>query len=297
MTDKFTLIHAEKATHTVELMTRLLDVSRAGYYAWANRGQHHGPAATRRAEVTAAVIESHAASNGVNGHRRVLADLTADGVPASAGMVRSIMRQAGIAGIQPRTKKRTTIPADDAEQRPDLVKRDFTSDTAGSKLVGDITYLRTGEGWLYLATVIDLHSRMVVGWAMAEHMRTELISAALRMAHTHGHLAPGAVFHSDRGSQYTSADYAALAGQFGVQLSVGRTGSCHDNAVAESWFSMLKNEMYYRHRFATRAQARLHVMQYIEVFYNRRRRHSTLDYQTPAAVHAAARHHQTAAAA
>ena len=165
------------------------------------------------------------------------------------------------------------------------------------ELVGDITYLRTGEGWLYLATVIDLHSRMVVGWAMAEHMRTELISAALRMAHTHGHLAPGAVFHSDRGSQYTSADYAALAGQFGVQLSVGRTGSCHDNAVAESWFSMLKNEMYYRHRFATRAQARLHVMQYIEVFYNRRRRHSTLDYQTPAAVHAAAHQPQTAAAA
>ena len=188
MTDKFTLIHAEKATHSVELMTRLLHVSRAGYYSWVKRGDTPGPAATRRAEVTAAVIDSHTASNGVNGHRRVRADLTADGVPASEGMVRSIMRQAGIAGIQPRTKKRTTIPADDAEQRPDLVKRDFTSDTPGTKLVGDITYLRTGEGWLFLATVIDLHSRMVVGWAMAEHMRTELISAALRMAHTHGHL-------------------------------------------------------------------------------------------------------------
>ena len=221
MTDKFTLIHAEKATHTVELMTRLLDVSRAGYYAWVKRGDTPSPAATRRAEVTAAVIHSHTASNGVNGHRRVRADLTADGVPASEGMVRSIMRQAGIAGIQPRTKKRTTIPADDAEQRPDLVKRDFTSDTPGTKLVGDITYLRTGEWWLFLATVIDLHSRMVVGWAMAEHMRTELISAALRMAHTHGHLAPGAIFHSDRGSQYTSADYAALAGQFGGAV-VGR---------------------------------------------------------------------------
>ena len=138
---------------------------------------------------------------------------------------------------------------------------------------------------------------MVVGWAMAEHMRTELISAALRMAHTHGHLAPGAVFHSDRGSQYTSADYAALAGQFGVQLSVGRTGSCHDNAVAESWFSMLKNEMYYRHRFATRAQARLHVMQYIEVFYNRRRLHSSLGYQTPATAWTEYQTRQTATAA
>ena len=221
MTDKFTLIHAEKATHSVGLMTRLLHVSRAGYYSWVKRRDTPSPAATRRAEVTAAVIHSHTASNGVNGHRRVRADLTADGVPASEGMVRSIMRQAGIAGIQPRTKKRTTIPADDAEQRPDLVKRDFTSDTPGTKLVGDITYLRTGEGWLFLATVIDLHSRMVVGWAMAEHMRTELISAALRMAHTHGHLAPGAIFHSDRGSQYTSADYAAVASQLGVRCQSG----------------------------------------------------------------------------
>ena len=224
MTDKFTLIHAEKATHSVELMTRLLHVSRAGYYSWVKRRDTPSPAATRRAEVTAAVIHSHTASNGVNGHRRVRADLTADGVPASEGMVRSIMRQAGIAGIQPRTKKRTTIPADDAEQRPDLVKRDFTSDTAGTKLVGDITYLRTSEGWLYLATVIDLHSRMVVGWAMAEHMRTELISAALRMAHTHGHLAPGAIFHSDRGSQggfHWSSQHLVLGGVQGWQRRTG----------------------------------------------------------------------------
>jgi len=231
VTDKFTLIHAEKATHSVGLMTRLLHVSRAGYYSWVKRGDTPGPAATRRAEVTAAVIDSHTASNGVNGHRRVRADLTADGVPASEGMVRSIMRQAGIAGIQPRTKKRTTIPADDAEQRPDLVKRDFTSDTPGTKLVGDITYLRTGEGWLFLATVIDLHSRMVVGWVMAEHMRTELISAALRMAHTHGHLAPGAIFHSDRGSQFRSRKFVGALNRHHMVGSMGRVGACGDNAA------------------------------------------------------------------
>ena len=194
-------MHAEKALHAIEFMAKMLKVSRAGYYAWVTRRGTLSTAQVRRAAVTAAVIGSHTASNGVNGHRRVHADLTTAGVPASAGMIRAIMRRQQIAGVQPRTKKRTTIPADDAEARPDLIRRDFTSDTPGIKLVGDITYLRTGEGRLYLATVIDLHSRMVVGWAMAPHMRTEMISSALRMAHTHGRVAPRAIFHSDRGSQ------------------------------------------------------------------------------------------------
>ena len=198
MNEKFALMHAEKALHAIEFMAKMLKVSRAGYYAWVTRRGTLSTAQVRRAAVTAAVIGSHTASNGVNGHRRVHADLTTAGVPASAGMIRAIMRRQQIAGVQPRTKKRTTIPADDAEARPDLIRRDFTSDTPGIKLVGDITYLRTGEGWLYLATVIDLHSRMVVGWAMAPHMRTELISSALRMAHTHGRVAPRAIFHSDR---------------------------------------------------------------------------------------------------
>lgn len=296
MSVKFTLMHAEKANHTIGFMARLLEVSRAGYYAWLDRRGTLSPAAIRRVVVTAAVTESHTESKSVNGHRRVHADLVGAGVPASLGMIRAIMRGEGIFGVQPRSKKRTTIPAEDAAQRPDLIRRDFSAETPGTRLVGDITYLRTGEGWLFLATVIDLYSRMVVGWAIAPHMRTELISDALRMAHTHGHVQPGAIFHSDRGAQYTSAEYAAVAKGLRVRLSVGRTGSCHDNAVAESWFSMLKNEMYYRHRFATRAQARFHVMQYIEVFYNRRRRHSTLDYRTPASVHAGY-NRQTAAAA
>lgn len=286
MSEKFTLMHAEKANHRVGFMAGLLGVSRAGYYAWATRQGMPGPAAIRRAQVAAAVAESHRASDGVNGHRRVHADLAEAGVLASLGMIRTIMTAQDLAGAQPRSKKRTTVPAADAQARPDLIQRDFTAETPGTKLVGDITYLATGQGWLYLATVIDLCTRMVVGWAMAPHMRTELISDALRMAHTHGHVRRGAIFHSDKGAQYTSAEYAKLAKQLNVRLSVGRTGSCHDNAVAESWFSMLKNEMYYRHSFATRARARLAVMEYIEVFYNRRRRHSSLDYRTPAAVHA-----------
>lgn len=282
MSEKFTLMHAEKAHHTIGLMARLLEVSRAGYYAWVKRLGTVSPAATRRSWLAEQIEAIHDASNGVNGFRRVLAELTRRGIPASEGLVRQIMNELGIFGIQPRSSKRTTIAADDEHDRPDLIRRDFTACRPGDRLVGDITYLRTGEGWLYLATVIDLHNREVVGWSMAEHMRTELISDALRMAHAHGRITAGAIFHSDRGAQYTSVEYAAVAKELGVRLSVGRTGSCHDNAVAESWFSMLKNEMYYRQRFATRRHARFHVMQYIEVFYNRQRLHSSLGYRTPA---------------
>ncbi|KZE19736.1 transposase [Brevibacterium casei] len=205
---------------------------------------------------------------------------------ASMGLVRTIMRELGIFGNQPRIKKRTTTPAEDAAARPDLIGRDFTADAPGTRLVGDITYLRTGEEWLYLATVIDQFNRKVVGWSMADHMRAELVGDALEMAGTHGRIEPGAIFHSERGSVYTSAKYAAVAIEFGVRRSVGRTGSCHDNAVAESWFSMLKNEMYYRYSFATRRRARFAVMEYIEVFYNRRRLLSTLGCRTPAEVRA-----------
>lgn len=282
MSEKFALIHAEKANHTIALMTRLLEVSRPGYYAWVERQGRCSPTAARRRLLAEQIRAIHADSDGVNGFRRVLAELARRGIAASEGLVRKIMSELGLFGVQPRTKKRTTIAADDAHDRPDLIRRDFTAGRLGVRLVGDITYLRTGEGWLYLATVIDLCNREVVGWSMAEHMRTELISDALRMAHVHGRIEPGAIFHSDRGSQYTSAEYAVVAKELGVRLSVGRTGSCHDNAVAESWFSMLKNEMYYRQSFATRRRARFKVMQYIEVFYNRQRLHSTLGYRTPA---------------
>lgn len=296
MSEKFTLMHAEKANHAVELMAGLLGVSRAGYYAWVRRQGTLSPTAARRAALTEVIAQIHDDSHQTSGFRRVLAELGRRGIACSEGLARKIMRELGIFGVQPRSKKRTTIPAADAADRPDLLRRDFTADRPGVRFVGDITYLRTGEGWLYLATVIDLFNREVVGWSMADHMRTELISGALTMAHTHGRIEAGAVFHSDRGSQYTSDEYAALAGRLGVRLSVGRTGVCWDNSVAESWFSMLKNEMYYRQSFATRRRARFAVMQYIEVFYNRRRLHSTLGYSTPAETRAAY-YAQTAVAA
>ena len=167
---------------------------------------------------------------------------------------------------------------------PDLIGRDFTAVTPGTRLVGDITYLNTGEGWLYLATVIDLATRMVTGWQLASHMRTSLVTDALAMAVSHGHVARGAVFHSDKGAQYTSAEFTRFCQANGIRTSVGRTGVCWDNAAAESFFAALKNERYYRQIFPSRARARFAVADYIEVFYNRQRLHSTLGYRTPAEV-------------
>lgn len=196
--------------------------------------------------------------------------------------VRKCMKELGIRGIAPNSKKRTAILDEDAPARPDLIKRDFTSPAATCKLVGDITYLRTREGWLCLATVIDLCARMVVGWAMSERMAADIVVEALERAWRRGYVAGNAIFHSDRGSQYTSRILARWADEHDVRLSVGRTGSCHDNAGAESFFGTLKNEMYSLRTWATREDARNGVIDYIERRYNRNRSHSTIGYQVPA---------------
>jgi transposase InsO family protein len=283
---KYELIAAEKATYPVTMMTRLLGVSRAAYYAWTRaRDTEPDPTsrAARRERLKDRIAYHHEESRQAHGVRRIRADLAEnDGEQASVWLVAKLMREQGLAGVQPRTSKRTTVPDPGAPARPDRLRRRFNPPVATTQLVGDITYLRTSQGWLYLATVIDLTTRMVVGWQTSERMTTPLICDALSMAHKAGYVAGNAIFHSDRGSQYTSAAFADHARTLDVRLSVGRTGSCHDNAVAESFFSMLKNEMYHRYTFTTRARARLAVADYIEVFYNRRRRHSTLDYRTPA---------------
>lgn len=284
MSRKYTLIQAEEGNHSIAVMCRLLGVQRTGYHRWRRDAAAPTDPRTRRARrarLAATIMGLWLASRQAHGVRRIHADLAALGERVSPWLVWKIMSELGIAGVQPRASKRTTIPAADAGDRTDLIRRRFRPPVPTTNLVGDITYLATGEGWLYLATVIDLTTRMVVGWATASHMQTALISDALNCAHRNGYVAGGAVFHSDRGAQYTSAEFAATATRLDVRLSVGRTGVCWDNAVAESFFSMLKNEMYHRQRFATRARARLAVADYIEVFYNRKRRHSTLNYRTP----------------
>jgi transposase InsO family protein len=262
------------------MMARVLEASRSGYYTWQKR--HLRPGTDEWAALKEHIKQLWEKSKHRHGVRRIHKDLLAQGIRVSLYRVRTCMHELGIAGIQPHAKKRTTIPAADAALRPDLIRRDFSAAVPTTKLVGDITYLKTGEGWLYLAVVIDLCTRMVVGWSMEAHMRTSLVVSALKMAKQLGLVALGAIFHSDRGSQYTSKEYKEFADRGDIRLSCGRTGTCHDNAVAESFFSMLKNEMYYQRKFATRAKARAAVMEYIEIDYNRQRRHSTIDYQIPA---------------
>jgi putative transposase len=190
-------------------------------------------------------------------------------------LVADLMREQGLRACQPRAYKRTTVPGEKPVTSPDLIGRDFSAPAPEQRFAGDITYLRTGEGWLYLATVVDLATRMVTGWQFASHMRTSRVTDALAMAITHGHIQPGAVFHSGRG-----AHFAQYCQAHGIHTSVGRTGGW-DNAAAESFFSALKNEMNHRQAFPGRARASFAVADYIDVSCNRQRLHSTLGYRTP----------------
>jgi putative transposase len=238
------VIDAEKANYSIAFMCRLLRVPRSSFYAWANRVET--PTQARRRALAAAITDEFAASRQTSGCRRITAALNRAGIECSVGLVADLMRELGLAAVQPRAYKRTTVPGNAPVAAPDLLERDFTADAPGQRLVGDITYLRTGEGWLYLATVIDLATRMVVGWQLAAHMRTTLVTDALQMPIHAGHVTPDAIFHSDRGTQYTSAEFDAFTTRHGIRRSLGRTGVCWDNAAAESFFAALKNEMYYR---------------------------------------------------
>ena len=269
---------AEKARFPIRLMARALGVSRSGYYSWARRGARADPWARLRGAVESAWL----ASRRRFGARQILHSLPPEFAGATLYRVRRCMRELGIRGVCPNARKRTTIPDEGAAARPDLVRRDFTSPVPTCKLVGDITYLRTGEGWLYLSAVIDLNTRMVVGWALSERMTAGIVTEALERARGRGYVAEGAIFHSDRGSQYTSRLVADWARAHGVRLSCGRTGSCHDNAVAESFFGTLKNEMYHLRGWPTRRGARAAVIEFIESYYNRSRPHSAVGWRIPA---------------
>jgi putative transposase len=257
-----------------------LSVSRSGYYDWKERE----PSATaRRRETLASQVRfAFEQSDGTYGYRRIHVWLTRHGTVVDPETVRRIMRGLGLVPCQPRPWRPVTTIAGDATDLPDLLRRDFTARAPATKLVGDITYIRTWEGWLYLATVLDCFSKKVVGYAMAEHMRTELVADALRMAARTVPFRPGeTIFHSDRGCQYLSAEFAAVADELGVRRSVGRTGVCYDNAWAESFNGTLKNERVNRTEYPTREHARHDIISYIELRYNQIRLHSGIDYRTP----------------
>ncbi len=268
----------------VSKMCAWLAVSTSGFYHWLSAPQ--SATAARREALTTRVQVFFEASDGTYGYRRIHADLADEGTQCSPELVRQIMRTQGLIACQPRPFRVTTeADGEAAAQMPDLVGRDFSADRPGTKFVGDITYIHTWAGFIYLATVIDCYSKKVVGWSIADHMRTELVATALNNAAASTRIEPGAIFHSDRGSVYTSAEYRALIAALTMRSSMGRTGVCWDNAMAESFFSALKNERVYRTVYATKAQARRDVIAHIEGFYNSRRRHSALGYQRPNDVH------------
>ncbi len=281
MNAKYAFICGEEGNYPVSSMCRWATVSRSGYYAWKERTP--SASAQRRALLAVLVAKSFEDSDGTYGYRRVHADLAAWGHPCHVETVRSIMRELGLIACQPRAYKVTTRPGPDEQPVSDLLQRDFTATAPATKLVGDITYVRTWAGWVYLATVIDCCTKMIVGYALADHMRTSLVIDAMAMAIRNGRVIPEtSIFHSDRGSQYTSAAFAAFCAGKGITRSMGRTGTCFDNAYAESVNGTIKVECVYRKAYPTRDHAVRDITNYIELRYNTRRRHSALGYRTPA---------------
>jgi putative transposase len=274
-------IAAEKASSGFPISRgcRLLRVSVSGFYAW--RGRSESPTRRRRNALLVWIRRYHQASDGSYGYRKIHRDLVAAGVPASQALVRRVMREADLHGVAARRYKTTTIRDPQATPAPDLLERDFCSTEPGARLVGDITYLRTWAGWAYLSVVICLATKRVVGWHVSTRPNAQLVIDSLAMAARNGELAPDAIFHSDRGCQYTSEAFGQHCRELGVRQSMGRTGVCWDNAQAETFFASLKVECVYRTALASPDRARRIVGRWIETWYNQRRRHSALDYQTP----------------
>jgi transposase InsO family protein len=265
-------------------MADLLDVSRSGFYDWAGRqATPPGPAQQRRAELTEKIVAAHAASDHVYGSPRITADLREQGEQVSAKTVAKLMRKNGITGISPRKfRPVTTLSGPDPRPLPDLVRRVFDRGALNAVWTSDITYLGTDEGWLYLCVVRDGCSRRVIGWAVEDHLRTDLVEAALCRAVTLRGTFPGKViFHADRGCQFTSQQLAEAVRDLPILQSVGRTGVCWDNAASESFFATLKTEFYDRYHWGSKDAAKRAVGRWIEERYNRLRRHSSIGMISP----------------
>ncbi|WP_236082288.1 IS3 family transposase [Acidipropionibacterium jensenii] len=271
---------SQEGNYPVRLMCRCLTVSPSRYYDW--RARPISATARRRRDLASKIRFYFADSDGTYGYRRIAAELARAGEAVHPDTVRSIMRAERLVAAQPRLRVRTTIPADDADGRPDLVERDFTAAQPGYKWVGDITYIRTLEGFCYLAKVLDCCTKRAVGYAIDDHMRTGLICRAIDMAVRNCEYVRGAtIFHSDHGSQYMSKEFTELLESYDIRLSVGRTGLCWDNAWAESFNATLKNERVHRVIYRTRDEAVRDIVRWIELRYNQKRLHSSLGYRTP----------------
>jgi transposase InsO family protein len=276
---RYRFIQAEKAQYPIAVLCRVMAVARSGFYAWCHRLMNRR--AQQNQHLLAQIQLCHRESKGCYGSPRIHRDLCAQGLRISRHRVARWMRLHDIRGVCRRRvppRPRTASPAIVAAN---VLQRDFTATQPNQKWAGDITYIPTREGWLYVAVLLDVYSRRIIGWAMAERATTELTTTALIMALQQRQITVGLLHHSDRGSQYAAVAYQQQLVVHGIQCSMSRPGNCWDNAVVESFFATLKTELINRQRFQTRQEAHSAIFAYMEGFYNRRRRHSTLDYLSP----------------
>lgn len=277
---KYQFVADHRDQYPVKLMCQVLEVARSGYYAWRNRPLSARKMADRL--LLRQIKAIFAQSRETYGSQRIQAELAEQGIRCGRKRVARLMRTDG---LRPKTVRRFRVVTTDSNHTlaiaPNRLNQEFTADQGDKIWLTDITYVPTAQGWLYLAVVLDLYSRRIVGWAMRDSLHRQLVIEALQMAITARKPTPGLLHHSDRGSQYASDDYQALLTQADMVGSMSRKGNCYDNAPLESFFGTLKNELVFHQQYATRAQARLDIFEYIEVFYNRVRRHSALGYKSP----------------
>lgn len=276
---KFHFIAAHRPVFRLRSLCRVLGVSRSGYYAWAGRPLPRQ--AERNDALLVQIRAAYARGRQAYGAPRVHQELMQQGIRCGRHRVARLMRREGIVACTERRFRWTATPRTELPAAPDHLRRDFTAAAPNRRWVSDITSVRTGQGWLHLAIVLDLFSRRIVGWAMHATLSQELVREALAMALTNRQPAPGLLFHSDRGGQYLSTTVQGLLDSHGAVASTSRPGACLDNAVAESFFHTLKTELVYHHRYPTREAARLAIFEYIAAFYNRTRRHSSVGYRSP----------------
>ena len=277
---RFALIHMEKASHSVAALCRNLEVTRQGYYAWRKRPPSSSVEAD--AALNESIREVFRESRESYGSPRVRRELRARGATVSKRRVERAMRAMGLTPPTPRKIRKTTVRNPDDAVAPNLLDRNFTASRPNERWVTDITYVWTDEGWAYLSVILDLFSRAVVGWTLDSTLETSLIDRALDTALTRRRPERGLLHHSDQGCQYTSKHYRSRLAHEGITVSMSRKGNCWDNAVAESFFATLKNELIHRRSWTSRLELRSALFEYLEIFYNRRRLHSSINYKTPA---------------
>ena len=276
---RYACIDRRRNQYPVRIMCRLLQVSHSGYYAWRVRPESHRARTDR--ELIARIRQIHADSDGVYGAVKICAELNEQGYPCGRHKVARLMRQAGLRGC-PKPKFTVTTQRDPSHPVADnLLEQDFTAAGPNERWASDITYISTQQGWLYLAVVMDLYSRAIVGWSMSRRMTQQLVCDALTMALFRRHFPKGTIIHSDRGSQYCSKRYQRLIKTNGLHCSMGRRANCYDNAAMESFFHTLKVEHVHRERYVNRRTAKSRIFEYIETYYNRQRKHSAIGYKIP----------------